>query len=272
MAEKIPYGIDPELLTKLRREKRLEEAEKERANEFKTRAELNKSKLDSETLSKANDLKRLKMVTDMVAKGTNTLNALWEVSKTVPFSKISDQIALEKAHSEAQIAPKPPERYGTTSITNNSGERIFGQTNNANQFTPISTPRMPAEKTTDLITKIDSDGSPILKSVSRSLSTNLLNTLPENLKTNEFNRASMAANSTGTEPASPRTSVGFLPMPQSVAALQNAPQPEPVAASQPVVEAQPQTTEVIRLTPQGRKAVFDAKTKTFLRFADDANE
>lgn len=164
--------------------------------------------------TRASDLARQKLMTSLVAKGTNNIDALWEAAKVVPFQKVSDQLAVETAHEKAN-APAP--QFGAATM-NLGGETVYGQTNNSGRFFPIKTPTPAKEGSIPIITGLNNGGEPTIKNIPRNLSTNLINVLPPELQTNEFNQASMAS-----QPPRPDSTISSSTPPPDNAPIDNTP-------------------------------------------------
>lgn len=151
-------------------------------------SEIAQEKMKAEVAQRAIDFARQNVVKSLIAKGTNNVNAWWEAGKIIPFSKISDQIAVENAHEKANI---PTPRFGAAQM-DIGGKTVYGQTNNAGRFFQISPP-IPKDPTVEVQNGEDANSKPVYQKVPASRVPAVIATLPPEARTNQFNVSAMAS-------------------------------------------------------------------------------
>lgn len=168
--------------------KRKEQEAQDLADKRKQDAADSKLKSQDEISRRAADFQRQQIIQAQVAKGTNYIDAVRNGLQAVPLPSTKDTVEVFSALDKLG---KPPERYGAATM-NLGGETIYGQTNNAGLFRPISAPRPPKDGQVKLQVAANGNAEDYINSPIVA-STNVLNTLPDDLRTNQFNSASMAS-------------------------------------------------------------------------------
>jgi len=148
--------------------------------------------------TQAADFQRQQIIQSQVAKGTNYIDAIRNGLMAVPLPNVKD---TSEVLATLDKVAKPPERYGAATMQ--AGDKtLFGQTNNEGRFFPISTGPQPPKPAVRLQTSDTAPYQYVTTPVTSS--TNVLNTLPPDLQTNAFNKASMASIPSSPQPSGPQ--------------------------------------------------------------------